>query len=238
MANWSRNRHRPSIGHVVSTIGVVCAALVTTLLVSAALKAVEQVDRAANTLAELSHYIADGHASIRGRVPVPGSLEDDAVARFDRGVERRVARFRNLRTLLEQQVSAYVWAQPLLENADVVRVDEERRAYVTAAMAAAATTTRDRRSSLRMLDLRAQKLIQTLEALRDSADVARVRALIAVDGIVALSTSAGVLLIVYLMWGPLLGGARHSSGASLLGKSMAPPSMPFTHRQRTGWLPG
>lgn len=235
--NRSRDRNRPSIGHIVLTIGIVCGALGTTLLVSSALKAVEHVDRVNNTLAELSHYIADGHASIRGPVSAPGSPSDDALEHFNRGVERRVAQFRNLKTDLEQQASAYLWTQLLLGNTDVFRVDEERRAYVTAAVAAATTPARDRGVSLRTLDLRAQKLIQTVEALRDSTDMARGRALIAVDGIVALSSGVGVLLIVYLMWHPLLGGARHSAGTALLGKAIGTPSIPFTQRQRTGWPP-
>ena len=221
----------------MATIGVACGALVTTLLVSAALKAIDQVDRANNTLAELSHYITDGHAAIRGHEPVPGSFDNGALARFDRGIERRVAQFLNLKTVYEPQATAYLWAQPLLGNADIFRVDEERRAYVTAA-SGAATPTRDRGTSLRMLDLRAQKLIQTVEALRDSADTARGRILIAVDGMVALSLGIGVLLMVYLIWKPLLGGARHSPGAVLEGRSIAPPAIPFAHRQRAEWLPG
>jgi hypothetical protein len=143
-------------------------------------------------------------------VPVPDSFDADALARFDKGVERRVAQFLTLKTIYELQATAYVWAQPLLGNANIVRVDEERRAYVAAASAAATTPTRDRSTSLRMLDLRAQKLIQTVEALRDSADMARGRILIAIDGMVAMSLGIGVLLMVYLIWKPLLGGARHS----------------------------
>src|SRR5947207_589319 len=109
--NRARDCSRPSIGHVVLTIGIVGGAFGTMLLVSSALKVVDRVDRVNNTLAELSHYIAEGHASIRGRMPASGSFNDGELEQFNKGVERRVAQLGSLKTQLEQQPSAYVWAQ-------------------------------------------------------------------------------------------------------------------------------
>jgi hypothetical protein len=132
-----------------------------------------------------------------------GSPDVAAVARFDTGVQRRVAQFRSLKTLLEQQTSASVWTLPLRENIDVGRFEAERRAYLSAASATATVPVGGRVMNLRMFDLHAQKLIQTVEAVRDSADSARARALIAADGIIALSSTLGLLLIACVVWDPV-----------------------------------
>ena len=59
---------RQLIGQVALTIAVGCGAAGTVFLVSGALAAIDQIDRMENTLAALSHDVAEGHASIRGGV--------------------------------------------------------------------------------------------------------------------------------------------------------------------------
>jgi hypothetical protein len=56
------------LGRLALTIAVGAGAAVSLFLVSGSVKAVEDIDRTDNTLAELSQYIAEGHASIRGLV--------------------------------------------------------------------------------------------------------------------------------------------------------------------------
>ena len=203
-------RNRQWIGRVVLTTGIVCGASGTIFFLSGTLKAIGDIDRVDRILADLSRYIADGHGWIRERVVTLASFDDEALARFDKGVERRVAEIRNLNARFVQQTSVSFWTQPMWRNADVYRVDEERREYVTAASAAATTPLGDPAMNLRMFDLHAQKLIQTVEAVRDSADSARARALIAVRGIVALSSTLSMLLIAYLLWRPVFGSAHHA----------------------------
>ena len=214
--NVDRNCKRQWIGRVALTIAVGCAASGTVLVVSGALKAVEQIDRVDSSLSELSHYIADGHASIRGRMTTLGPFADDVLVRFDTGVERRIARFRHLATDLETSTSAYAFTSPLRGNVDVQRVEEERRTYVTAATTTITTPVNNLAIRLRLFDQHAQKLIQTVEAVRDSADTARARALLVANAMVALSSGIGVLLIVCLIWPPVLGGARHTARATAL----------------------
>jgi hypothetical protein len=214
--NVDRNCNRQWIGRVALTIAVGCAASGTVLVVSGALKAVEQIDRVDSSLSELSHYIADGHASIRGRMTALGPFADDVLVRFDTGVERRIARFRHLATDLETSTSAYAFTSPLRGNVDVQRVEEERRTYVTAATTTITTPVNNLAMRLRLFDQHAQKLIQTVEAVRDSADTARARALLVANAMVALSSGIGVLLIVCLIWPPVLGGARHTARATAL----------------------
>ncbi len=60
--------------------------------------------------------------------------------------------------------------------------------------------------SLRLLDLRAQRLIQTVEAVRDSADEARTEALSEVDEMTVLGLGMAGLLIAYLIWFPVFDG--------------------------------
>jgi len=212
----TNNCNRQWIGRVALTIAVGCAASGTVFLVSGALNAVEQIDRIDSSLSELSHYIADGHASIRERMTALGSFADEVLVRFDTGVERRIARFRRLATDLEAPTSAYVFTPPLRGNVDVQRVEEERRTYVTAATATITAPVDNLAMRLRLFDQHAQKLIQTVEAVRDSADTARARALLVANGMVALSSGIGVLLIVCLIWPPVPGGGRHAAGATAL----------------------
>jgi hypothetical protein len=61
---------------------------------------------------------------------------------------------------------------------------------------------------LRMFDLHAQKLIQTIEAMRDSTVAARERGLAAVDGIVKASSGFSVLLLAFVAWHPVFGRTR------------------------------
>jgi hypothetical protein len=232
--NVVRDGNRQWIGRLALTIVVGCAASCTVLAVSGALKTVEQMDRVDSSLSELSFYVADGHASIRGRMTTLGSFADEVLVRFDTGVERRMARLRHLARELETHTSASVLAPPLRGNVDVQRVEEERRAYVTAATATGMTPLNDLAMRLRLFDLHAQKLVQTVEAVRDNAAAARARALLVANGIVELSSAIGVLLIVCLIWSPVAGGARHTA-------ALTPPidsSVIAFHRPGTGWLRG
>jgi hypothetical protein len=195
---------------------VVCGGIGILRLLSGTLNAIDQVDHVNRTLAELSRYVVNGHAGIRGRVTELDALDDDALARFDKGVERRVAQFRNLKTALAQQTITYFWAEPLRDNADDNLVEEERRAYLTAASATAATAATDRPMRLRMFDLHAQKLIQTIEAMRDSADNARARGLVAAEGIVKASSGFSVLLLAFVAWHPVFGRTRRQAAPAPL----------------------
>lgn len=94
------------LGRLALTIAVGTAAAVSLFLVSGSVKAVEDIDRTDDTLAELSQYIAEGHASIRGLVTTPGSSADAALVSFGKAVDRRIARLRTLNTRVQQRASA------------------------------------------------------------------------------------------------------------------------------------
>jgi hypothetical protein len=194
---------REMIGCIAMTIVVGCGMGGTILFVCGALNAVDHMNRVEETLNDLSRYVVEGHASIRGRVITLGHAED-AMVRFDAGMAHRLAQVRSLNTLLAQPIGAYFWTAPLRREAGARQFEEEQRAYVTAA----ATAATDPGLSLRLFDLRAQKLIQTIEAERDSTASAKTRALVAAESIVALSTGLGALLIVCLIWHPVTGRAR------------------------------
>jgi hypothetical protein len=202
-------------GRILLTIVVGCGAAATILCVSAALNATDQIVRVDNAVAELSHFIADAHASIRERVTTLESI-DRMIAAFDAGAERRIARIRSLNVTL-RHIAGAGWTRELTNDVDVRRIDEERRQYVTAATTTAATATDDRAISLRRFDLHAQKLIQTIEAARDSAETARARALADADAMVVLAAGFGVLVIAYLVWRPRLDrdSATRSGGWTL-----------------------
>jgi hypothetical protein len=106
------------------------------------------------------------------------------------------------------------WIQPLRGDVDVRHIDEDRRAYVAAAAAAPLAPVNDPALMVRMFDLRALKLIQTVAAVRDSADTARARALFATEGMAALSFAIGGLLIACLIWHPVFGAALHLTRAT------------------------
>jgi hypothetical protein len=118
-------------------------------------------------------------------------------------VDRRIERLRTLNTLIQQRASGYGWTRPLQESVDVQRIDDERRAYVTAAVIAPITEFNDSATGLRLFDLRARKLIVTVGAMRDSAERARAQALFAAEEITAVSSAFGGLLIAYLIWHPV-----------------------------------
>lgn len=201
MMNSVTDRNRQLIGRIALTIAVACGASGTILHVSGSLTAIAQIDRIDDAGAELSRYIADGHASIREGVMTRGSSKD-ALTRFDTGVARRMKRLGDL-ALLALHTSAHDWTQRLRETRDVHPVEAERRAYVAAANTAATMPVDDLAVSLRLLDLRAQKLIQTVESVRDSADEARTEALSAVDEMTVLGLGMAGLLIAYLIWYPV-----------------------------------
>jgi hypothetical protein len=205
-------RRRDWIGRVVLTIVVGCGTSGTVVCVSAALRATDHIVRVDNAVGELSHFIADAHASMRERVAALEPI-DPAVAAFDEGVERRIARIRGLNIVGGDQGGA-VWTRQVTDDVDIRRIEAERRAYVTAAITTAATAADDRATSLRRFDLHAQKLMQTIEAVRDTAETARARALADADAMVVLALGIGGLVIAYLIWFPMAGGASTPTGVT------------------------
>jgi hypothetical protein len=191
------------LGRLTLTAAVGAAAAVSLYLVSGSVKTVEDIDRTDDTLAELSQYIAEGHASIRGLVATPGSSADAALLSFEKAVDRRIARLRTLNSQIEQRAAATVWSQPLQGSIDVQRIDEERRAYVSAGETAPTVGVEESPKALRLLDLHARKLIVTVATMRDSAEMARGQALFAAEEIAAVSSGFGSLLIAYLIWYPI-----------------------------------
>jgi hypothetical protein len=200
-SDFSRKFHL--LGRLTLTTAVGVAAAVSLYLVSGSVKTVEDIDRTDDTLAELSHYIAEGHASIRGLVATPGSSADAALLSFEKAVDRRIARLRTLNMQIERRAAATVWSQPLQGSVDVQRIDEERRAYVTAGATAPMVGIDESANGLRLLDLHARKLIVTVATMRDSAETARGQALFAAEEIAAVSSGFGSLLIAYLIWYPV-----------------------------------
>src|SRR3979490_2057395 len=91
------------LGRLALTIAGGGAAAVSLFLVSGSVKAVEDIDRTDDTLAELSQFIAEGHTSIRGLVATPGSSANAALVSFETAVDRRIARLRTLNTLVQQR---------------------------------------------------------------------------------------------------------------------------------------
>lgn len=197
------------VGRLALTIAVGSAAAVSLFLVSGSVKAVEDINRTDDTLAELSQYIAEGHASIRGLVATPASAQA-ALGNFSKAVDRRIARLRALNSLVEQRAGAYAWTQPLQGSLDVQRIEEEGRAYLTAGATAPQAGGTDPETRLRVFDIRARKLIVTVAAMRDSAESARAHALFAAEEIAAVSLAFGGLLIAYLIWHPVF--SRKSEG--------------------------
>ena len=99
---------------------------------------------------------------------------------------------------------------------DVQHIEDEWRAYVAAAAITPTVAAKELAMRLRMFDLHARKLMLTVADVRDSAAVARARALFAAQGMVALSSGFAALLIAYLIWYPVFGGGRHEDGATPL----------------------
>ena len=192
------------IGRFALTIAVAAGAAVSLFLVSGSVKTVEDIDRTDASLTELSQYIAEGHASIRGLVTTPGSTADATLASFEKTVDRRIARLRSLNALIQQRASAYVGIQPLQESVDVQRIDEERRAYVAAGATVPMAGFKESAIGLRLFDLHARKLMVTVAAMRDSTETARAQALAAAQEITTVSSGFGGLLIAYLIWHPVL----------------------------------
>jgi hypothetical protein len=199
---------------IVATIAVGSAACVSVYLTSGTVRAVDYLDRTDSGLVELSHYISDAHASIRSLVAEDGSREE-AIADFNTSIDRRLAGLRSLNAQVEGQTAVRFWITPLRGDADLQRIVEERDVYVGAAKTTLTTPVFDPERGLRMFDLQAQKLIQSVAAVRDSAATARGRALLANDTTAKVSSGLGALLIAYLLWRPVFGGVRPSSDAIL-----------------------
>ena len=206
-----RGRQLNVFGRLAGTIAIGCAAYAAVFVASATVKAIGYIDRTDDSLAELSHYITDAHASIRDRVTEDGS-RDEAIAEFNTSVDRRLARLRKLNALVDEQALMAVWMRPLQGNVDAQRIDEERWVYVEAARTT--LTTFDPGRSVRLFDLQAQKLLQIVAGVRDSAAAARARSLLANDTTAAVSSGAGGLLIAYLIWLPVF-RTRNESSATL-----------------------
>jgi len=189
------------LGRISLTLAVGVLAIVSLYLVSGTVKAVEDIDLTDDTLAELSQFVAEGHASIRRIMATPGTSADAALVGFEKAVERRIARLRTLNDLVEKRAGAYVWTEPVGTNVDVQQLEQEGRAYVTAAPA---TGSEESAMGLHLFDLRAKKLMVTVSAMRDRVEAARTQALGVAQEIMALSSGVGALLIAYLIWYPVL----------------------------------
>jgi hypothetical protein len=208
------------IGPLMLTIAIVGGSIVAVLLGAGSLGAIAAADRVGAAGADLSSYITARHERIRGHVSDLGTLDADAMVSFDIGVERRVAQVRKLKALLEEHTTAAFWTAPLRATVEIPGVDAERRAYLSAATATVATPADEQAASLRLFDLRALKLIQTVEAVRDTAGAVRARALLAIDAIVVVSSGFGAMLMAYLIWMPVL-TAQRMSGRGPLERSAA-----------------
>ena len=192
------------LGRISLTLAVGVLAIVSLYLVSGTVKAVEDIDLTDDTLAELSQFVAEGHASIRRIMATPGTSADAALVGFEKAVERRIARLRTLNDLVEKRAGAYVWTEPVGTNVDVQQLEQEGRAYVTAGAAAPSTGSEESAMGLHLFDLRAKKLMVTVSAMRDRVEMARTQALGVAQEIMTLSSGFGALLIAYLIWYPVL----------------------------------
>src|SRR6185503_18162169 len=149
------------VGRLALTLAVTLSTLVTLYLVSGSVKAIEDIDLTDDTLAELSQFVAEGHASIRRIMATPGSSADAALVGFEKAVERRIARLRVLNELVEKRAGAYVWTEAVGTNVDVQQLEQEGRAYVTAAPSGGSE---ESAMGLHLFDLRAKKLMVTVSA--------------------------------------------------------------------------
>ena len=192
------------LGRISLTLAVGVLAIVSLYLVSGTVKAVEDINLTDDTLAELSQFVAEGHASIRRIMATPGSSADAALVGFEKAVERRIARLRALNELVEKRAGAYVWTEAVGTNVDVQQLEQEGRAYVTAGAAAPSTGSEESAMGLHLFDLRAKKLMVTVSAMRDRVEMARTQALGVAQEITTLSSGFGALLIAYLIWYPVL----------------------------------
>jgi nicotinamide mononucleotide (NMN) deamidase PncC len=192
------------IGRLALTMAVTLGTLVTLYLVSGSVKAVEDIDLTDDTLAELSQFVAEGHASIRRVMATPGSSADAALVGFQKAVERRIARLRAINELVEKRAVAYGWTEPVSANVDVQQLEREGRAYLTAGVAAPSGESEASAMGLHYFDLRARKLMVTVSAMRDRTEAARAQVLGGAEEIVALACGFGALLIAYLIWYPVL----------------------------------
>jgi len=131
----------------------------------------------------------------------PGSSADAALVGFEKAVERRIERLRALNELVEKRAGAYVWTEAVGTNVDVQQLEQEGRAYVTAAPSSGSE---ESAMGLHLFDLRAKKLMVTVSAMRDRVEMARTQALGVAQEIMTLSSGFGALLIAYLIWYPVL----------------------------------
>ena len=186
------------------TLVIACGASGIILLVSDGTTAIADINRADHALTELSHNIARGHASIRAHVTTAGASADAALRQFNASVSRRFAQLQSVNAGIDR---SRFWSPRPYGNADVQHMEADRREYATA-VATAIAHSDNRTMTLRFIDLRAQKLIQTVEAVIDRVDTARDRVLFTVETMVALWSAAGAWLIAYLIWRPVFTDAR------------------------------
>jgi hypothetical protein len=199
-------RERDWIGRMILTVVVACGALATTVYVAGALNASDHIVRVDNAVAELSHFIASGHTTIRERLTTPEPFEE-AVTAFDAGVGRRLAR---IHAGLSHAAGPVSRTSQLRHDLDFRRIEDTRRAYVTAARTLA-TAVEDPALSLRRLEQYAQLMIVTIDTARDSAETSRSQALADANAMVMLALGIGGLVIAYLVWLPVFGRARPQS---------------------------
>jgi hypothetical protein len=196
------------ISRLLLTAIVIAGAANTVSVVSATSDAIEHIGHAETAMAELTQYITGTHAVIRERVALGDAPVPQALNEFDATFDRRLAELRTL-TAQVTEATAHVgsWSggfMPEGSGANNLRaIDAERRAYVQAvALAGTEEPTQYQASGVRLVDLRAQKLLATITAQRDYTDVAKSGALMAAETTVMLSFPAAALLISYLIWRP------------------------------------
>jgi hypothetical protein len=191
------------VGRLALTIAIGSAAMLSLFLVSGSVKAVEEINRTDDTLAELSQYIAEGHASIRAVVTTPGSSTDAALARFEKAVEARLTRLRSLNNLVERRSGVIIWTRGFHESINVQRLEDARRAYVTAAEV---VPTQGSRGGMRMFESpRAEADGHGGGHARQRRD-GEIAGALAAEEIVAMSLGFGGLVTAYLIWYPVFRG--------------------------------
>ena len=195
----------PWSSRLLLTVLVVAGAAHAVRLVSATADAVERISLTEQALAELAQYITGIHATNRERLTVEQAPASEEMIEFDAAFDRRLAR---LTALTAEMTAARThvgsWSGGSAAATGGLRaIDLERRAYVRAvATAATSETTAYQPGGVRLIDLQALKLLETITAQRDHANVAKTGALLAAETTVSLALPAAALIISYLIWRP------------------------------------
>ena len=195
------------ISRLLLTAIVIAGAMNAVSVVSATSDAIVQIGRAETAMAELTQYITGTHAAIRERVAVGEAPVPQAMSEFNATFDRRLAELNTL-TAQVTEATGHVgsWSGGFMPErsgtTNLRAIDVERRAYVQAVSTAGVEDTPYHPSGVRLIDLRAQKLLATVTAQRDYTDVAKSGALLAAEITVMLSFPAAAMLISYLVWRP------------------------------------